>query len=112
MKKNKAHIFAKILLVAFVVFFIIFIANVNDLIFVEAHSVSNTIEIEVHNVGTRYMSQTISFENNEGNQVVISGLFEGDTDTNTVYVYRIGRWEWMTPLRMGYKFLVSDKPID
>lgn len=84
----------------------------NKSVFVNSYQTSSPITVQTYNIGTRDMEQTISFTNQDGETIVLKEvLFEGDINADTIYVWRIGQWEWQSSLRIGYKYLVTDKDI-
>jgi len=113
MKKQIDYSFIGIILSFLFIIGILYVCLMgNKLVFVNSYQVCSPIIVQTYNIGTRDMEQTISFENQDGETIVLDEvLFEGDVNTNAIYVWRIGQWEWQSSLRMGYKYLVADQNI-
>ena len=86
-----------------------FVLN-NKPYYVESHNVCSDIEVQLSNIGTVDMGETISFKNEDGEVVKLTDvLFKGSTEADIVYVYKIG----FTPfLRRGYSYLVTDELLE
>ena len=84
-----------------------------EMVPINTYNLVSPIEITTFDVGTKFMDQTITFEDESGEWVVLEEvLYEGSTEAETVYVYQMGSIEFLTNLRYGYKYYVTDTPIE
>ena len=89
-------------------FFYTFIVAGNEKVLIEQYRVSSPIDIEAHDIGTKLESQTITFENEDGETVAIEhAVFDGSTDAKDLYVYRIGKWEWLSRLNVKQYYVTN-----
>ena len=84
-----------------------------EMVPVNTYNLVSPIEITTFDVGTKFMEQTITFKDESGEWVVLEEvLYEGSTEAETIYVYKVGSIEFLTNLRYGYKYYVTDTPIE
>lgn len=98
-----------IVIVLTMVGFLFFVWMESEPVYIGSYSVASPIEVKSFEVGTQFMHQTIAFQDKDGNDVVLENVFfGGDTHAETVYLWRIGAFEWLSHFRDGYRFFVTD----
>ena len=84
----------------------------NKSVLINTYKITSPISITTNN-SSNVSTHTISFTDESGNTIIIeNAAFEGYTTADSVYVYRIGKWEWMSKLRYGAKYIVKTNGID
>jgi len=110
MKRTLENIILIILLVG--IFYIIISSS--QKVFISSYDIdsSEPIEIETINAGMRNMSQSITFKDKSGVKHVLDNLrYDGVSNPENIYIYRIGRYEWSKFIRWPghYDYYATDK---
>lgn len=99
--------------IAFAIFLILYLGITylsNKPVYICSYQVSELLTIESSNIGTANMKQIITFIDEDGNTIILDNvLYNGSSTPDTLYVWRIGQWSWVSKLKNGYTYYVSDK---
>lgn len=97
------------------IFFLLVSSNTR--VFITSYKVTSPITIQTIDANTRISSQNISFTDDTGAMVTLTNVtFDGDTGAETLYVYRIGEWDWVSKVFHSndgkIAYYVTDTPLD